>query len=65
MSGPLGLFGAIHEAAAIAKTLKVSSEEASDLQRALAAERLAEIEWAAAANNVIPFRPSLPVDRVR
>jgi len=58
MSGPpLGLLGAIHEAAALAKTLKVSTAEAFELQRAIGAERCRPDE--PAETNVIPF----PMDR--
>jgi hypothetical protein len=61
MSKPYpGLFGWLHESVAIAETLKVSTEEAFELQRALGAERCRPDE-PAVETNVIPF----PMDRVR
>jgi len=53
-----GICGAIQETAVLAKTLKLESDEACELQRALSDARLRE--WKAkqaAANNVIQFRP--------
>lgn len=51
-----GLLGAISEAAEIQQSLGCSADEAFEVQRQLAAERLREYELATAESNVIPFR---------
>ncbi len=56
MSGHAGLLGAITEAAEIQQTLGCSANEAFEIQRQLAAERMREFELATAESNVIPFR---------
>jgi hypothetical protein len=57
MSAPLGLFGWLHEAVALAKTLKLPIEEAFELQSALRCKP----DEPTVETNVIPF----PMDRVR
>jgi hypothetical protein len=51
-----GLLGAITEMMELQQQLGCSAEEASEIQRELAAERLQEYQRAAAESNIIPFR---------
>jgi hypothetical protein len=56
MSEHGGLLGFLTEAVEIKENLGCSIDEAFEIQRQLAEERLQEYERAAAESNVIPFR---------